>query len=199
MKIIQLNVRGFDNNFSYIIIGKDNKSILIDPTGEKSLIEKTIKENNLKIVLLLCTHSHPDHIELLDYFKQKNIPSKNFEQLKKEPVFFVNEIKIQTIFTPGHTKDSVCFLIEKNLFTGDTLFVKGVGTTAYGGNEKELEKTLKKLDSFVKKIIIWPGHNYNGSKTTLGEALLFAHKKPSAKVLEKIKKKVEMYEKEFLN
>jgi glyoxylase-like metal-dependent hydrolase (beta-lactamase superfamily II) len=197
MRIIQLNVGGFDNNYSYIIIGENNKAILIDPTGNKKIIEKTIAEKNLTIVVQLLTHSHPDHCELANYFLKKGIKIKKFEDLFKEKEFEIAGIKIKVLFTLGHTKDSVCFLIENNLFTGDTLFVKGIGTTAYGGNEKELEKTLNYLHTLPQELIIWPGHNYGGNTSSLKEALSFSHKKPSDKVLEEIKKKVKEYEKDF--
>jgi glyoxylase-like metal-dependent hydrolase (beta-lactamase superfamily II) len=197
MQIIQLNVGGFDNNYSYIVVGENNKAVLIDPTGNKELIEKTIKEKNLIIVMLLLTHSHPDHCELANYFLKKGIKLKKFEDFLKEKDLVIAGIKIKVIFTPGHTKDSACFLMENNLFTGDTLFVKGIGTTAYGGNGIELEKTLNYLHTLPQDLIIWPGHNYGGNTSSLKEALSFSKKRPSDKVLEEIKKKVEEYEKDF--
>jgi hydroxyacylglutathione hydrolase len=195
MKIIQLNVGGFDNNYSYLIYDKNHVGLLIDPTGNKEIIEKTIKKQGVKVALQLITHRHPDHVELIPYFKEKGIPFLQFEDFLKDSGFMVGDLLIKVIFTPGHTSDSVCFLIENNLFTGDTLFAKGVGTTSYGGNKEKQEESLKKLDKLDKEIIIWPGHNYNGSKTTLGKALYFAHKKPSEKIIKKIKTKIEEYEK----
>jgi glyoxylase-like metal-dependent hydrolase (beta-lactamase superfamily II) len=195
MKIVQLNVGGFDNNYSYLIFDENNVGLLIDPTGNKEIIEKTIKKYGVLIALQLITHRHPDHVELVPHFKEKGVPFLQFEDFIKEPGFLVGSILVKVIFTPGHTSDSVCFLIENNLFTVDTLFVKGIGTTDYGGNKKEQEKSLKKLEILNKKIIVWPGHNYNGEKTTLREALSFVHKKPSKKTLDKIKKNIEKYEK----
>jgi hydroxyacylglutathione hydrolase len=195
MKIIQVNVNGFDNNFSYIIMSNNNDSLLIDPTGDKKILDDAIKKNNVVIKMILITHSHPDHTELLDYFLKKNVCVKKFCDLKKNPIFFMNEIKIKTIFTPGHTKDSVCFLIKNNIFTGDTLFVKGLGTTSFGGNRLDQKKSIELLQGLDKKIIVWPGHDYNGSKTSLGKALFFVSEKPSDKIFEEIKKKVLDYEK----
>ena len=196
MQIIQLNVGGFDNNYSYLIVGENNKAILIDPTGNKEVIEKTIKDNNLKVVLQLLTHDHFDHTELVDYFKEKGVPLKSFEDLKKENPFEIAGIKIKTLFTPGHTKDSVCFKVNNNLFTGDTLFVAGIGTVDYGGNKVELEESLAFLSTLDKEITLWPGHNYGGAKSTLGRALENSHIRPSEKMLAQIKKKVEEYEKQ---
>jgi hydroxyacylglutathione hydrolase len=197
MEIIQLNVGGFDNNLSYLIVGEKNETILIDATGDKEVIKKAIKENNLKLVLQLLTHEHFDHIELVSYFEKRGVPIKKFEDFQKEKEFEIAGIKVKVLFTPGHTNDSVCFLIENNLFTGDTLFIAGIGTVDYGGNVKELEESLAFLSTLDKEIILWPGHNYGGIKSTLGKALKNSHIKPSKEMLEEIKKKVSEYEKQF--
>lgn len=195
MKIIQIDVGGFDNNFSYLIFDENKVGLLIDPTGNKDLIEKTIKKHEVIVALQLITHRHPDHVELVPLFKEKGIPFLQFEDFIKESGFLVGSLLVKVIFTPGHTSDSVCFLIENNLFTGDTIFAKGVGTTAYGGNQELLKESLQKLDSLDKKIVVWPGHNYNGAKTTLGKALSHINKKPSKKARNELKKKIKDYEK----
>jgi len=198
MEIIQLNVGGFDNNFTYIVIGENNECILIDPAGSKQVIDSYLNEHSLTPVLQLITHAHPDHIENISYYsEEKKIPLKVFSDFQKQSEFVVCGIKIKVIFTPGHTFDSVCFLIANNLFTGDILFVQGVGTTAYGGDEEELARTLQKMFELDQKIIVWPGHNYGGSKATLGHALANSHIKPSEAMLAQIKKKVVEYEKQF--
>ncbi len=195
MKIVQIEVGGFDNNFSYLLIGKNNESILIDPTGDLSKIETELKKNNSTIVGLLLTHSHPDHCELVDHFSKKTkvIIPKPSETGKTELIELAG-LKIKLIHLPGHTKDSVGYLIENNFFSGDTIFAKGVGTTAYGGNEIELKNSLDFLFTLGKKIILWPGHNYGGATCKLTDALANSHIRPSEKILEKIKKKVEGYE-----
>jgi len=196
--VLQLEVGGFDKNYSYLVTGKSkNETILIDPTGSVEVIENAIQKNELKVVLILLTHSHPDHKELASHFALTGI--KVFEPKKglvgRAEEISVAEMKIEAIHTPGHTPESVCYLIDKNIFSGDTLFVKGVGTTAYGGNDKELKESLDFLSSFDKKLRLWPGHNYGGTSSTLGTALSNSHIKPSEKTLEEIKKRVEAYEK----
>ena len=194
MQIIQLNVGGFDNNFTYVVIGENKECVLIDPTGSKQVIDSYLMENSLKPVLQLITHAHPDHIEnTAYYFQEKQVPLKVFSDFQKQSEFVVCGIKIRVIFTPGHTFDSVCFLIDNNLFTGDTLFVSGVGTTAYGGDEKELATTLQKMFELNQEITVWPGHNYGGKSSTLKEALANAHLRPSKETLELIHKKVKEY------
>jgi len=197
-KVIQLPVGGFDNNFSYIVIGNgahSKEAVLIDPTGDKDIIEKKIHALGVRIILQIFTHIHPDHCELLDYFKSKKIPtmhpvSKKLGEFKeKEACGFL----IRFIHTPGHTSECVCILIENNLFTGDTLFVKGVGNTSYGGNKLEQEETIAFLSQLDQNLIIWPGHDYGGAKSTLKEALENADLCPSEETMAKIKKKVIEY------
>ncbi len=195
MELVQINVEGFDNNFTYILIGENNEAIIIDPTGNLDKILEVINKRNIKIIAQVLTHSHPDHIENVDYFLEKKVPLKKYEDFLKEPEFCISGIKFKTLFTPGHTSDSVCFLIEDNLITGDTLFVYGVGTTAYGGNDKQLNDSLNYLYTLPSNLIIWPGHNYGGARALLSEALKNSTIKPSEKVLEEIKKRVKEYEK----
>ncbi|MEK6959482.1 MAG: MBL fold metallo-hydrolase [archaeon] len=197
-KVVQISVGGFDKNFSYLVIGEKNHSkeaVLIDPTGDLAKIEGAIQKNDVEVKLLLSTHAHPDHVELLEHFKGKKIPYKNFEELKKcAGRFDTCGFEMKIIFVPGHTKDSVCYIVGKNIFTGDTLFVRGIGTTAYGGNEEELFKSLTNLATLNGELLLWPGHDYGGTKSTLKEALNNTHIAPSKETLEKIKKKVEKYE-----
>jgi len=198
VKIIQLQVGGFDNNFSYIVIGEKKHSkdvLLIDPTGERSIIENKIKEMDLKVVLQALTHNHPDHCELVDYFKLKGVQtllpsSKKLGEFEEKDVC---GFRARFIHTPGHTSDCVCIQIENNLFTGDTLFARGAGNTQYGGNDKEQEETIAFLSQLDQNLIIWPGHNYGGEKCTLGEALKNANIMPSKKVLDLIAGKVKEY------
>lgn len=197
VKVIQLNVGGFDNNFTYIIASENNQAILIDPTGSKEVIEGVIKKSSLKIVAQLLTHSHPDHCELVDYFKEKGVKLIEFDLKKafEEKEILLAGVKIKAISTPGHLDDSKCFIVGSNLFSGDTLFVKGVGTTHYGGNDLDLEKTLNFLSTLDEDLVLWPGHNYGGATSLLRVALNNSHIKPSKKTHEIIKKKVDEYEK----
>ncbi|MFA5931030.1 MAG: MBL fold metallo-hydrolase [archaeon] len=199
IKVIQIKVGGFDNNFSYLIFdssSKQKEAILIDSTGEANAIEKEILKHKIKVIAQLFTHAHPDHCELIDYFELKGI--KSFKPKPAQLGFIENltysGLDIKVIHTPGHTKECVCFLIENNLFTGDTLFVKGVGTTNYGGNESELNESLAFISTFDKNLTLWPGHNYGGASSKLGEAITNAHLRPSKEILETIKKKVIEYE-----
>lgn len=199
VKIVQVAVGGFDNNFSYLVIGKNNEGFLIDATGSKEEVEKAVEMHKVVLVGQLLTHSHPDHCELVPYFESKGVKLIDFSEIEGkfflEKVIELAGVKVRAISTPGHLNDAKCFVIENNIFTGDTLFVKGIGTTAYGGNDLVLKKTLEFLCSLSSSLALWPGHDYGGVTSTLGEALANSHIKPGKKTHDIIKEKVNEYEK----
>ncbi|MBR4765878.1 MAG: MBL fold metallo-hydrolase [Clostridia bacterium] len=75
---------------------------------------------------------------------------------------FLGGTEIKVIHTPGHTKGSVCYIIEdeKTIFSGDTLFCRTVGRTDFpGGSTEELKNSLKKLVALEGDYRVLPGHN----------------------------------------
>ncbi len=95
-------------------------------------------------------------------------------RLKDGDVIEAGTLRIEVIHTPGHTPGSVCFLINGNLFTGDTLFVGAVGRTDLpGGSLDILLKSLEqKLMTLPKETIVWPGHDYGETPaTTIGREI----------------------------
>ena len=82
---------------------------------------------------------------------------------------YIEGFLIKIIYTPGHTCGSVCFLIENNLFTGDTLLKGEIGRIDLpGGDESELNSSLKALAELPENINIYPGH---GKPSTIGHEL----------------------------
>lgn len=173
------------------LITNNNKSILIDPSLELS---NKLDLNTLNIEAILLTHGHIDHIEGIKYLNKPiyifNLEADflkdnklnlallfNINYQYKEPQeviklydnqeFSLIGLKIKVIHTPGHTRGSVTYQIENNLFTGDTLFQCSKGRTDfYTGDEDMLDKSLIKLiDSFKSDTTIYPGH---GEKSTIG-------------------------------
>jgi glyoxylase-like metal-dependent hydrolase (beta-lactamase superfamily II) len=101
-------------------------------------------------------------------------PPKPADMLFKDGDFIqVGNLSITVIHTPGHTPGSSCYLVEKNLFTGDTLFVGAVGRTDLtGGNLDTLLESLKKLIKLPSDTTIWPGHDYGDTTTsTIGREI----------------------------
>jgi glyoxylase-like metal-dependent hydrolase (beta-lactamase superfamily II) len=180
------------------------KAVLIDPAGEEEKISALIEEEDVKVKYILNTHGHADHVlanqrlkqrlsaptcmhELDDqFFSQKDAreeSSKEFGLLPSEPVDIklkdgnvleVGTLKIEVIHTPGHTPGSVCYLVNGNLFTGDTFFVGAVGRTDLKGASLDtlLDSLEKKLLPLPVETIVWPGHDYGETPTsTIGREL----------------------------
>lgn len=140
------------------ILEKENQTIIIDPSGEPEKIKKNIKN---KLVKILITHYHQDHIEALNSF-DKNLILKN----PKEKTYIIGPFTFDVIYTKGHTNDSVTYYFknENAMFTGDFLFKGTIGRTDLGGNDKDMKQSLDKIKKFKDDIDVYPGH---GPKTTL--------------------------------
>jgi glyoxylase-like metal-dependent hydrolase (beta-lactamase superfamily II) len=82
----------------------------------------------------------------------------------------IGELKVQVIHTPGHTPGGMCLYCQPNLITGDTLFVGGVGRTDFPGGSYEalMDSLHTKLLPLPDATIVWPGHGYGGSRSTIG-------------------------------
>ncbi len=173
------------------------KAILIDCAGSNEEIIDFIEKKGLNLEYILITHAHFDHCMGLKYFREKFqntkiLMPKDDEQLYKNLAMqcdlfnhrrveavkideFIDdtkeiefcEDKIKVISTPGHSKGSVCYLIEDNLFSGDTLFYEEIGRCDLPtGSFKEIETSIKeKLFKLEDKIKVFPGH---GDNTSIG-------------------------------
>ncbi|MDP3052208.1 MAG: MBL fold metallo-hydrolase [bacterium] len=150
----------------YLVADKETKeAVIIDPGDEPEKIFSTVKENGLMPKFILLTHKHPDHNGALkDIEKTLDIQCLTVgggEKLK------LGNLKITVIATPGHTLEGVCFIIEDNIFSGDTLFKQGIGRTDLAsGDFNQIKKSLKRLMEFPDNFKVFPGH---GPGTTIEE------------------------------
>jgi hydroxyacylglutathione hydrolase len=151
----------FDAFGSCVYLLKLDKNILID-TSSKDNKEELIADlrgvglNPEDIDFVLLTHSHWDHNGNIDIFKNAKLYNKdNIENLKSEGL---NDFRI--IHTPGHTKDSICFLYKDILFSGDTIFEDGnIGRTDFKESQPEkMQESLDKLKK-IKYNILCAGHD----------------------------------------
>ena len=172
---------GYDKNYSYLLTCLGTiTSIIVDASLEPSRLQPFQKSNPKAI---LITHSHHDHIKYVNEYieaypeikiighprsKLNNISEINFLPMKNNSILKLGKLDIKTIHTPGHYFDSVCFLVENIIFTGDTLFIGRTGRTlSKGSNVSDLYKSVyKKLLKLPGNTTIYPGHNY-GSKPTM--------------------------------
>jgi glyoxylase-like metal-dependent hydrolase (beta-lactamase superfamily II) len=152
--VYQLYFKHFGSCVYVIKQGRDN--ILIDTSSEENGQEllnelEKLKINPRDVHLILLTHRHYDHTGNLYMFPNAKLyEEKNIDDL--------NIILFRTIKTPGHTKDSLCFLYKNILFSGDTLFHSGIGRTDLPESQPDkMQESLNKLKHLDYEILA-PGH-----------------------------------------
>ena len=172
------------STYTYLIASaKGREAIIIDPVLEN--VDEYIhhlKELDLKLVKVIDTHIHADHITGASKLKVntncttimgENSPAETVDvKLKDDEIIELEQIKIRAMFTPGHTSDSYSFLMDNYLFSGDTLLINGTGRTDFqNGSSKDAYYSLfNKLLKLPEETILYPGHDYNGEKSsTIGK------------------------------
>ena len=169
----------FDKNsstYTYLIASaKGREALIIDPVLEN--IEQYIKllnELDLKLVKVIDTHIHADHITAASKLKDKtncttimgeHTPSDAIEiKVKDDEVIHIDKLEIKVIYTPGHTKDSYSFLMNNYLFSGDTLLINGTGRTDFqgGSSEDSYNSIFNRLLKLPEETLLYPAHDYNG-------------------------------------
>lgn len=177
----QVLVGGFDQNYSYVIFEREsNATFVVDPSGNLFSVMRMIEQQELTVEGVLLTHSHADHYDQLDallslhpvrvYVHQNGadeIKVANLYSLADGQTIQLGSASITALYTPGHTDDSVCYLIDAKdsaervplLISGDTLFVGRCGKTT-PEQIGELYASLQRLKTLPPETIIFPGHNY---------------------------------------
>jgi glyoxylase-like metal-dependent hydrolase (beta-lactamase superfamily II) len=177
LKVLQIPV-GKMANFTYIIADEETcEAAVIDPSWDLEKIFDALQKNGWTCKYIINTHSHFDHVlgnqQVAEVTKAKIVQHKASEldydiAVDEDDLVKVGSISLRIVHTPGHSKDSICLVVDdKIVFTGDTLFVGNCGRTDLPGSDpKEMYDSLfDKVVKFDEKLVIYPGHDY-GSKPT---------------------------------
>jgi len=173
--------QAFDNKsstYTYLIASaKGREAVIIDPVIENvdSYIN-ILNELELKLVKVIDTHIHADHISGLNELSKRTKCSKIMgEQSSSEVVDIrvkdnekikIEKIELVSIYTPGHTDCSYSFLMKDKVFTGDTLLINATGRTDFqsGNSYDAYDSLFNKLLKLPEKTLVYPAHDYNGKK-----------------------------------
>lgn len=145
------------------VLKKNNNVLVIDPGDNIDKINEVIGNN--KVIGVLITHNHLDHVGALSYFDKDIVYDYNKLEEKK---YNIGSFKIKVIYTPGHTSDSISYYFEdiNSLFCGDFIFYESIGRCDLPTGDFEImNKSIDKIKKYPKDMIIYPGH---GKKTILG-------------------------------
>ncbi|MDC1151258.1 MBL fold metallo-hydrolase [Pelagibacteraceae bacterium] len=166
------------HTYTYIISsGKGREALIIDPVIEKTNeYLKVLKDLELKLVKVIDTHIHADHVSGLNELNKKTkctrimgdtSPSEVIDiKVKDNEKIKIEDIELTSIHTPGHTNCSYSFLMKDRVFTGDTLLINGTGRTDFqGGSAKDQYNSIfNNLLKLPEETLVYPAHDYNGKK-----------------------------------
>lgn len=181
----------FDNvssTYTYLLASrKGGEALLIDPVldhCERYL--KLLHELDLKLVKAVDTHCHADHITGLGRLRDATrCITVMGEKTKVDLVSMrvgdgdsidIENISLRVLYTPGHTDDSYCYVLDDRVFTGDTLLIRGTGRTDFqnGDPVAAYHSLFDKLLKLADETLVYPGHDYKGDTvSTIAEERAF--------------------------
>tara|TARA_B100000965_G_scaffold68151_1_gene53557 strand:- start:375 stop:1055 length:681 start_codon:yes stop_codon:yes gene_type:complete len=176
------------STYTYLIASSEGReALIIDPVLENvdSYI-KLLSELDLKLVKVIDTHIHADHVTAAAKLKDitqcstimgEHTPAETVEiKVKDDEYINLDNLEIRAMYTPGHTSDSYSFLMDNYLFSGDTLLINGTGRTDFqNGNAKDAYNSIfNKLLKLPEDTLLYPAHDYKGEKvSTIGKEKKF--------------------------
>jgi len=174
------------STYSYLVAERrGGEALLIDPVLENTdQYVQLLDELDVRLALAVDTHIHADHVTALGSLRQKtDCATAMGEHTAAECVsvkfsegesLCVDNLKLDILYTPGHTDDSYSFLLPDRVFTGDTLLIRGTGRTDFqnGDPGDQYDSLFGKLLGLPQDTLVYPAHDYNGmTVSTIGEEL----------------------------
>jgi glyoxylase-like metal-dependent hydrolase (beta-lactamase superfamily II) len=183
--------------FAYLL-GEDDggPGLVLDPAGDADRILSAADHHGITIQYILNTHAHVDHVMGNEEMKQKTgaqiiihemdapalsrIPMSMLSMFGGRPsppadrtvkdgdLIQVGGLALKVLHTPGHSPGGICVHGDGKVFTGDTLFVGGVGRTDLpGGSWPIMLRSIQtKLLTLPDETLVLPGHNYGATPTS---------------------------------
>jgi glyoxylase-like metal-dependent hydrolase (beta-lactamase superfamily II) len=200
MIVEQIKV-GFMDVFCYLVAcSRTKEALFIDPAGNEEELVNYLKQEALTLKYIVNTHGHADHTcgnqKVRDLTGARIVmhetdnrvfstreahamarqwgfePSPPADETVEDgDKIVIGDVYLEVIHTPGHSPGGICLLSDGNLFTGDTLFVGGIGRTDLPGSSHEqfMESIQKRLMILPPETIVWPGHDYGPMvRSTIG-------------------------------
>ena len=167
-------------NYSYVVIDRSSgsgKAALIDPAWEPETLREVCRRAGARPSVILITHAHWDHTNLADILSHEfkipvlmsamEVAASGFSATRLDTfddgsAIPIGGSTIRTLVTPGHTRGSACFLTGGDLFTGDTVFMEGVGVCEeYHGAASDMFRSVRRLRRVIPpQVRVFPGHRY---------------------------------------
>ena len=171
------------STYTYILSsGKGREALIIDPVLEHTdQYINFLDKLELKLVKVIDTHIHADHITGLNELSKRTSCTKIMGdnsksevvdlRVKEDENVKIDNINLKVMYTPGHTDCSYSYLMNDRVFTGDTLLINGTGRTDFqnGNARQQYDSIFNKLLKLPENTMVYPAHDYNGKKhSTIG-------------------------------
>ena len=171
------------STYTYMLSsGKGREALIIDPVLEHTEeYLKLLNKLELKLVKVIDTHIHADHITGLNELSKRTSCTKIMGdnsksevvdlRVKEDENVKIDNINLKVMYTPGHTDCSYSYLMNDRVFTGDTLLINGTGRTDFqnGNAKQQYDSIFNKLLKLPENTMVYPAHDYNGKKhSTIG-------------------------------
>ena len=171
------------STYTYILSsGKGREALIIDPVLEHTdQYINFLNKLELKLVKVIDTHIHADHITGLNELSKRTSCTKIMGdnsksevvdlRVKEDENVKIDNINLKVLYTPGHTDCSYSYLMNDRVFTGDTLLINGTGRTDFqnGNARQQYDSIFNKLLKLPENTMVYPAHDYNGKKhSTIG-------------------------------
>jgi glyoxylase-like metal-dependent hydrolase (beta-lactamase superfamily II) len=184
MYFAQIQIGGFDKNFSYFLGDEKSREIIVVDPDNLLLLFDLIEKGNLLPRAICITHEHQDHIAGVQGFCEKysvpvyfseevfasmkeKFPKIEIRALADNEKIIIGKESLEVIKTPGHATGCICYLFGDKLITGDTLFIDGCGRCDFADSDvkKMYESLYEKILKLPQETIIYPGHDYGLKKS----------------------------------
>lgn len=174
--------------YTYLVASRHGgEALIIDPVLEKvDRYLQLLRELDLRLVKAVDTHLHADHVTGLGALRDRtHCVTVMGEQTEADVVSMrvsdgerieIEGLSLGALYTPGHTDDSYCFLMDDRVFTGDALLIRGTGRTDFqnGDARAQYRSIFGKLLRLPEETLVYPGHDYKGDTvSTIGEEKRF--------------------------
>jgi sulfur dioxygenase len=170
--------------YTYLLASRrGGEALIIDPVLER--VERylqLVRELDLRLVKAVDTHLHADHVTGLGALRDRtHCITVMGEHTQADVVSMrvaegdyvgIEGVRLDVLYTPGHTDDSYSFLLADRVFTGDTLLIRGTGRTDFqnGDPRAQYDSIFNKLMKLPDETLVYPAHDYKGeSVSTIGE------------------------------
>jgi glyoxylase-like metal-dependent hydrolase (beta-lactamase superfamily II) len=182
LRLYKLGPLGAFANNAYVIADAASKeAVLVDMPSDSAQALAVIRDNGHRVKAILLTHSHADHwadydlvrssvdAPVMAHPEERGVLGDRIDApLADGQEITIGPFVMQALHTPGHTPGSTCFLVQRYLISGDTLFPGGPGRTRTPADlQQTIDSITSRLHPMPEDTEVFPGH---GDNTTIGSS-----------------------------